>query len=58
VTFFKTRTPELCTVIKLTEGKTPDFMRNVEREYGKALTSRTWKTIARILKKMKETGGQ
>jgi uncharacterized protein (DUF1697 family) len=55
VTFFKNRSPELCTIIKLTEGKTPDFMRQVERQYGKAITSRTWKTIARILKKMEET---
>jgi uncharacterized protein (DUF1697 family) len=57
VTFFKNRRPELCTVIKLTEGKTPDFMSKVEREHGKAITSRTWKTVARILKKMDETRG-
>ncbi len=55
VTFFKNRSPELCTVINLNEGKTPDFMRKLERQRGKAITSRTWKTIARILKKMEET---
>jgi uncharacterized protein (DUF1697 family) len=54
VTFFKDRKLELCTVIKLTEGKTPDFMRDVERRHGKELTSRTWKTVGRILKKMEE----
>lgn len=55
VTFFKNRSPELCSVIKLTEGTTPDFMRELERQHGKDITSRTWKTIARILKKMEET---
>lgn len=55
VTFSKNRSPELCTVIRLTEGKTPDFMRKLEQQHGKAITSRTWKTIARILKKMEQT---
>jgi uncharacterized protein (DUF1697 family) len=55
VTFFKNRRPELCTVLKLTEGKTPEFMRKLEQEHGKAITSRTWKTIARILKKMEQS---
>lgn len=54
VTFFKDRRTELCTVINLTAGKTPDFMVKIEKEYGKALTSRTWKTVHRILKKMGE----
>jgi hypothetical protein len=56
VTFFKNRSSELCTTIKLTEGKIPDFMSKMEREHGKAITSRTWKTIGRILEKMEETG--
>jgi uncharacterized protein (DUF1697 family) len=55
VTFFKDRRPELCTVIKLTEGKTPDFMSKMDREHSKAITSRTWKTVGRILKKIEET---
>src|SRR6185312_1754987 len=55
VTFFKTRAPELCSVITLTEGKTPEFMGRMDRTHGKAITSRTWKTVARILKKMEET---
>jgi uncharacterized protein (DUF1697 family) len=42
--------------IKLTEGKIPDFMSKMDREHGKAITSRTWKTIGRILEKMEETG--
>ncbi len=52
VTFFKDRKKELCTVIKLTEGKTPDFMRGAEKKYGKQITTRTWKTVGRILKVM------
>ncbi len=52
VTFLKNRKRELCTVIKLTEGKTPDFMREVEKKYGKEITTRTWKTVGRILNVM------
>jgi uncharacterized protein (DUF1697 family) len=52
VTFFKDRRPELCTVINLGTGKTPSFMADIERKHGKAMTTRTWKTVARILKKM------
>jgi uncharacterized protein (DUF1697 family) len=52
VTFFKDRRPPLASVINLEEGKTPDFMVKLERQHGKALTSRTWKSVHRILKKM------
>jgi uncharacterized protein (DUF1697 family) len=52
VTFFKDRRKELCTTINLTDSATPDFMRQLEKQYGKEITSRTWKTIGRILKKM------
>lgn len=52
VTFFKDGKKELCTVINLIEGKTPDFMTKIEKKYGKEITTRTWKTIARILAKM------
>ena len=54
VTFFKDRRKELCTVIDLNTGKTPDFMSKIERQHGKELTTRTWKTVHRILKKMGE----
>ncbi|MDB5204102.1 MAG: hypothetical protein JWP09_130 [Candidatus Taylorbacteria bacterium] len=54
VTFFKDRKKELCATIKLTEGKTPDFMREVEKNYGKQITTRTWKTVGRILKAMEK----
>ncbi len=55
VTFFKDRRAELCTVINLVEGKTPDFMAKLEREHGKAMTTRTWKTVYRILDKMEKS---
>lgn len=43
----------LCSVIDLTSTKTPDLMVWLERQFGKDITSRTWKTVQRILKKMK-----
>jgi uncharacterized protein (DUF1697 family) len=56
VTFFKhtskTDARELATVIDLSTRKTPDFMREAEKKYGKEITTRTWKTVDRILKKM------
>lgn len=54
VTFFKDRKKELCTVINLDAGKTPDFMRDIEKKHGKELTTRTWKTIGRILTTMEK----
>ncbi|HSX41307.1 MAG TPA: DUF1697 domain-containing protein [Candidatus Saccharimonadales bacterium] len=42
----------LCSNIDTTASKTPDFMSKLERQYGKDITSRTWLTIHRILKKM------
>ena len=52
VTFFKDRQPELPTVIDLSISKTPYFMSKIEKEHGKEITTRTWKTIHRILKTM------
>jgi len=52
VTFFKDHRKELTTVINLEEGKTPEFMRQLEKEHGKELTTRTWKTIGRIVDRM------
>jgi uncharacterized protein (DUF1697 family) len=52
VTFFKDKRKELSTVINLTDSKTPDFMRTLEKAHGKKMTTRTWKTIGRILAKM------
>jgi uncharacterized protein (DUF1697 family) len=40
---------ELFSVSDTTTRRTPDAMAWLEREFGKAITSRTWLTIARIL---------
>jgi len=45
---------ELFTYLHLKKGgHTPDYMRVLEKEFGKGITSRTWLTIGRILKKMR-----
>ena len=43
---------ELFTVTDTTTGQTPDVMRWIERQHGRQLTSRTWLTVGRILKRM------
>jgi uncharacterized protein (DUF1697 family) len=56
VTFFKDRRKELSTVLNLDDSEgTPAFMSALEKKHSKALTTRTWKTVGRILKKMEET---
>lgn len=52
VTFFKDKKPEIATVVDLSGEKTPDFMAKMEKEHGNELTTRTWKTLHRILKAM------
>ena len=52
VTFFKDNKKEICTTINLDTNSGSDFMRMTEKTHGKALTTRTWKTVARILAKM------
>jgi uncharacterized protein (DUF1697 family) len=56
VTFFKARTPELCSVLNVDDTHTPEFMRSLDKKHGKGITSRTWKTIHRIVKKMEVEG--
>ncbi|HMK53922.1 MAG TPA: DUF1697 domain-containing protein [Methanobacteriaceae archaeon] len=43
------------STVNLSIAKTPDLMRWLEKEFGKSITTRTWKTIGRILKKLNET---
>jgi uncharacterized protein (DUF1697 family) len=43
----------ICSVIDLTSSKTPDLMLWLEKKFGKEITTRTWKTVERILKAMK-----
>jgi uncharacterized protein (DUF1697 family) len=42
----------ICSVIDLTSAKTPDLMLWLEKKLGKEITTRTWKTVERILKAM------
>jgi uncharacterized protein (DUF1697 family) len=42
----------ICSVIDLTSTKTPDLMVWLEKQFGKEITTRTWKTVERILKAM------
>jgi uncharacterized protein (DUF1697 family) len=42
----------ICSVIDLTNAKTPDLMLWLEKQFGKEITTRTWKTVERILKAM------
>lgn len=52
VTFFKNKKKQLCTVINLDKDKTPQFMSVLEKKHGKGITTRTWKTVHRILQRM------
>lgn len=46
---------ELCVAIDLQNTHTPDMMLKLEREFGKEITSRTWKTVQRIAERMKRS---
>lgn len=54
VTFFKDRRPPLSSVLDMTDANTTKFMAKLDKEYKKAVTSRTWKTIQRIMKVMEK----
>lgn len=51
VTFLKNG-KEIFSIIDPESTKTPEIMRRLEKENGKDITMRTWKTIGRILKRM------
>lgn len=42
---------EIFSVIDTTDGATPDLMVWLERQFGKEISSRTWLTVDRIIKK-------
>lgn len=52
VTFFKRPRKELSSVIDMSKTDGPSMMQELEKKHGKAITTRTWKTVHRILKKM------
>lgn len=45
----------ICSIVDLTKTKTPDLMRWMEKEFGKNVTTRTWRTVNRILKRLNDT---
>jgi uncharacterized protein (DUF1697 family) len=52
VTFFKQPRKELCTVVDMEVTDGPAMMQSLEKSHGKNITTRTWKTVNRILAKM------
>lgn len=46
---------EVCVVIDTTTvGKTPDYMSKAQKAFGAHITTRTWKTVQRILSKLED----
>ncbi len=52
VSFLKQKPGEIFTNLDVTQSKKPDFMNRMDNKYGKNVTTRTWKTVQRMLKKM------
>ena len=42
----------ICSVIDLTSAKTPQYMSWIEKRLSKEVTTRTWKTVQRVLKSL------
>ena len=53
VSFLKQKPHEIFTVIDTTNSRTTNFMSNLDKKYNKEVTTRTWKTVERVLAKMK-----
>lgn len=45
----------ICSTIDLTGSRTPDLMRWLEKTFGKQITTRTWKTVQRIVQRMDDS---
>jgi uncharacterized protein (DUF1697 family) len=54
ITFLKKDPWEVSSALDPMETKTPSFMTKLEKKYGKVITTRTWKTVQRIVKKLKD----
>lgn len=52
VTFMKKDPREAFTVLDMAKASGPDLMIKLEKKYGKVITTRTWKTVNRIVEKM------
>jgi uncharacterized protein (DUF1697 family) len=42
----------VCCVLDQTSSKTPDLMIWLEKQFGKDITTRTWKTVERVLRQL------
>jgi len=51
VTFLRKKPHQIFTTINVIENEASRFMVDLEKKYGKDLTSRTWKTVERIAAK-------
>lgn len=40
----------VCSVVDLSDAKTPSLMQVLDKEFGKGITTRSWNTVERILK--------
>jgi uncharacterized protein (DUF1697 family) len=40
----------VCSVLDLSDAKTPSLMQVLDKEFGKGITTRSWNTVERILK--------
>ncbi len=52
VTFLKKKPREIFSVLDMRDPNTSDFMRILEKKHGKDITTRTWKTVERIMQKI------
>lgn len=52
VSFLKQKPYEIFTEVDMTNTKTTQFMSQLDKKYNKEVTTRTWKTVERIAKKM------
>lgn len=45
----------ICSVVNLSGATTPELMRWLESHFGREITTRTWKTVGRILRGMNDS---
>ena len=52
VSFLKKEPREVYTTLDITDTKSAKFMTDIDKKHSKEVTTRTWKTVERILRKM------
>ncbi len=52
VSFLKKKPMEVFNNLDVTKEDTTKFMQEIDKKFGKDVTTRTWKTVERIVKKM------